>query len=227
MTTHAERTAVSTAMEAHELEEAGVPGIYEEPAAADWLPWLQTPAITAVVGGMAAVAGIAGGIAGAGHGPVTAFAYAVLCASLVVLSAIDLKTMLLPNIIVGPLNLLIPVAGLLGYASKEYSPGQVLTALACAAGCVAIMWIFTFATGGFGDGDVKLIGVLGFVLGLQGPAAAGLGALIGPMLLGAVVALPLIFSGRGGRTPIPFGPFMAAGTMIVLFFPGLPTLWLQ
>lgn len=215
-----------TPMEQYAIAESGAPGIYREPDS-EWLPWLTRPAVASVVGALALAAGTAGALTSAGRGPVTAFTVAVLCAALVVLAAIDLKTMLLPDVIVGPLYLLVPVAGILGAAGGEFSWAQAGIALACGAGCFAVLWALAFATGGFGDGDVKLIGVLGFVLGLQSPAAAGLGALILPMALGALAAVPLMLAGRGGRTAIPFGPSLAAGTIIVLLLPALPEFWLR
>jgi prepilin signal peptidase PulO-like enzyme (type II secretory pathway) len=211
-------------LDAAALAEAGVAGIYAEPDD-DWLPWLARPAVAAVTGALALAAGIAAGISGATQGPVTAAASALLAAVLVVLSAIDLKTMLLPDVIVLPLLGLIPVAGILGAAGGEFSWARAGIALACGIACFAFMWLVTFLTGGFGDGDAKLIPVLGFVLGLYGPGAAALGALILPMGLGAFVALPLMLAGKGGRTPIPFGPCLAAGTIFILVFPGIAAAW--
>lgn len=217
-------TDARTALDAEALAEAGVAGIYAEPED-DWLPWLARPAVAAVTGVLALAAGTAAGVSGAAQGPVTAAASALLAAVLVVLSAIDLKTMLLPDVIVLPLQGLIPVAGILGAAGGEFSWARAGTALACAAACFGVLWIITFATGGFGDGDVKLIPVLGFMLGLYGPAAAALGALILPMGLGAVLSLPLMLAGKGGRTAVPFGPFLAAGTLFILIFPGIAAAW--
>lgn len=215
-----------SALEAEALAEAGVAGIYAEPDD-DWLPWLARPAVAAVTGALALAAAVAACVAGAAQGPVTATASALLAAVLVVLSAIDLKTMLLPDVIVLPLQGLIPVVAILGAVGGEFTWARAGIALACAAGCFGILWAITFATGGFGDGDVKLIPVLGFMLGLYGPAAAALGALIVPMGLGALVALPLMLAGKGGRTAVPFGPFLAAGTILLLVFPGIASAWVH
>jgi leader peptidase (prepilin peptidase)/N-methyltransferase len=215
---------VHTPLDAAALAEAGVEGIYVEPDD-DWLPWLARPVVASVTGALALAAGIAAGVSGAAQGPVTAGTSALLAAVLVVLAAIDLKTMLLPDVIVLPLLGLIPVAGILGAAGGEFSWARAGVALVCGVACWAFMWLATVMTGGFGDGDAKLIPVLGFVLGLYGPGAAALGALILPMGLGAVLALPLMLSGKGGKTPVPFGPFLAAGTIFILIFPGIATAW--
>ncbi|QOD05718.1 A24 family peptidase [Pseudarthrobacter sp. BIM B-2242] len=214
-----------SAEDANALAEAGVAGIYAE-ADDDWVAWLRRPAVAAVTAVLALAAAVFVGVSGASVGPVTAVSSGLLAAVLVVLSVIDLKTMLLPDVIVLPLLGLIPVVGFLGAAGGEFSWGQAGTALACGAGCFVLLWVITFVTGGFGDGDVKLIPVLGFMLGLYGWPAAALGALILPMVLGAIVALPLMLLGAGTKTAVPFGPFLAAGTIIILAFPGITTAWM-
>lgn len=214
-------------LDANALAEAGVAGIYAEPDD-DWIGWLRRPGVASATGAVAIAAGIAAGITGSSVGQVTALAGGLLAAVLVVLSAIDLKTMLLPDVIVLPLLGLIPVAGLLGATGGEYSWGQVGTALACAVGAYVLLWLIATFTGGFGDGDVKLIPVLAFMTGLYGVPAAALGALIVPMCIGAVVSLPLMLFGQAGsKAALPFGPFLAAGTVTILVFPGLADLWLR
>lgn len=215
-----------SAEDATALAEAGVAGIYAEPDD-DWVAWLRRPVVAAVTAALALAAGIAAAVSGAAVGPVTAAGAGMLCAVLVVLASIDLKTMLLPDVIVLPLLGLIPVVGLLGAVGGEFSWAQAGTALACAAACFAFMWVVAFFTGGFGDGDVKLVPVLGFMLGLYGVPAAALGALIAPMCLGAVVSLPVLLLGSGTKARVPFGPFMAAGAITILAFPGIAAAWIR
>ena len=66
---------------------------------------------------------------------------------------------------------------------------------------------------GMGLGDVKLMALIGAVLGWPGAlftifAGAFYGALVG--------ALAMVRSGRGMKTAIPFGPFLAAGALTYL-----------
>ena len=69
------------------------------------------------------------------------------------------------------------------------------------------------APGGMGFGDVRLSFVLGMFLGWLGWPYV-LGGLFAGFLYGAVIGIVLIaFAGRGRRQHIPFGPFLAAGTM--------------
>jgi leader peptidase (prepilin peptidase)/N-methyltransferase len=70
---------------------------------------------------------------------------------------------------------------------------------------------------GMGLGDVRLAGILGGLLAYLSWSALVIGA-FGGFLLGAVVGVAVIISGRGTRkTELPFGPFMITATMLALF----------
>ena len=59
-----------------------------------------------------------------------------------------------------------------------------------------------------GWGDVKYLAAIGAVVGLRGVV----GILVVASILGALVGLALIASGRGsGKTALPFGTFLAIG----------------
>lgn len=67
---------------------------------------------------------------------------------------------------------------------------------------------------GMGLGDVKMLAMVGAFLGAR---MAFMTILIGS-LSGCFLVLPwLAFTRRGFRTPVPFGPFLALGAIIVLF----------
>ena len=63
-----------------------------------------------------------------------------------------------------------------------------------------------------GGGDVKLLAMIGAVLGWQG----ALGALFIASFAGSVVGI--ILRWRRGQEKIPFGPYLAIGTFLYLFF---------
>jgi leader peptidase (prepilin peptidase)/N-methyltransferase len=66
-------------------------------------------------------------------------------------------------------------------------------------------------------GDVKLSGVIGLVLGAFSWTALVVGGFVA-FLLGAVVAVGVLVSGRGNRrTALPFGPFLVAGALAALW----------
>jgi leader peptidase (prepilin peptidase)/N-methyltransferase len=68
---------------------------------------------------------------------------------------------------------------------------------------------------GMGGGDVKLLAMIGAFLGWQAVPLTLLLASLGGTLVGVAV---MTVSGQGSRTPIPFGPFLAAGAACSLFF---------
>ncbi len=74
--------------------------------------------------------------------------------------------------------------------------------------------------GGMGWGDIKLAACIGAFLGPASTVIAFFAAFVlGAISGGAMMA----FGGKKRNTPIPFGPFMAAGAVLALFF-GKP-LW--
>ncbi|GAA4035650.1 hypothetical protein GCM10023063_20290 [Arthrobacter methylotrophus] len=184
-------------------------------------PWL--PAIMSVETGMpTAAAALGTGMLGvwvnSGRGPLEAIMIGLLAAVLVILAVIDWKILRLPDPIVLPMY---PVFGLAvtgGVLTGAITGTAALTAVISMAGTVVILWLVAFFTGGLGFGDVKLGGILALVCGLQSGYAAALGALILPMVLGGVVALPLLFLGRR-KHEFAFGPYMVAGALLILLLP--------
>ncbi|WP_053364232.1 A24 family peptidase [Bacillus sp. FJAT-27251] len=87
--------------------------------------------------------------------------------------------------------------------------------IGAAIGFGLLLLIALISKGGMGGGDIKLFAVIGFVVGtktvlLSFFLATLLGAVVG--LIG--MALRIVKRGK----PIPFGPFIAAGTLIAYYF---------
>lgn len=144
-------------------------------------------------------------------------AYLVLAAALVLLSVIDLDHHLLPNRVVFPTTVAV-VALLGGAAAIDGAGAPLLTALACGAGGFLVFFVLhLISPRGMGFGDVKLSFVLAFSLGWIGVGETVLGLFLG-FVYGAVVGVALLASGtRGRKDAVPFGPFLAAGTMTAVF----------
>ena len=88
--------------------------------------------------------------------------------------------------------------------------------LAGAVAFVAFCALHLAVPSGMGFGDVKLSFVLGVAMGWLGWAEMFAGFFVG-FLSGAVIGLGLIATGlRSRREALPFGPFLAAGTLTVL-----------
>jgi leader peptidase (prepilin peptidase)/N-methyltransferase len=79
------------------------------------------------------------------------------------------------------------------------------------------LFAVALVSGGMGMGDVKLAALIGLVLGALGlryvAVAAGAALVLGGV--GGVVAL---LAGRGRKGAIPFGPYLAAGAVIGVFW---------
>ena len=83
------------------------------------------------------------------------------------------------------------------------------------AGFFILLLIAVISKGGMGGGDIKLFALVGFALGLKTVALSFfLSTLFGALF--GVTALLLKVIKRGH--PIPFGPFIALGTLVAYFF---------
>ncbi len=145
-------------------------------------------------------------------------AFLVLTAALIAIAAIDLEHFIIPNRILYPVGFA-SVILLAGAAALEHSWSPFGRALLGAVGAFVFFFVLHIvAPGGMGFGDVRLSFVLGLFLGWLGGMQVFGGLFLG-FLLGAVIGIVLIAVGsRGRKQHIPFGPFLAAGTMIFVLF---------
>lgn len=171
-------------------------------------------------------AALVAGAAAVHFGPgLEAAAASMLGWGLLGVSAIDIETRLLPDSITVPLlwlGLAFNLAG--GFAPlRESVIGAMVGYL--------LLWVvyhgFRLVTGreGMGHGDFKLLAALGAWLGWTALPAIVLLA----SLAGAVTGFALVACGRAARgTPLPFGPYLAAAGLLVLYGDGtVITTWPQ
>jgi leader peptidase (prepilin peptidase)/N-methyltransferase len=145
-------------------------------------------------------------------------AYLLLTAALVAISAIDLELFIIPNRIVYPVGFA-SVALLGGAAALDHNWSAFGRSLL--GGLAAFTFFFLLHVAvprGMGFGDVRLSAVLGLYLGWLGWPEV-FGGLFAGFLFGAVLGTLLIATGLRKRDQhIPFGPFLAAGTMTFVLF---------
>lgn len=143
-----------------------------------------------------------------GHWPLTVSGI-VFLSFLVILSAVDLERMLLPDKITLP-----GIAAGLGLAVAGISFVPWTGALLGAAIGYGLLWAVRVLTrGAMGGGDAKLLALIGAFVG---PVDV-LKALFWASAIGTVVGGGMMLAGRHQRgQPLPFGPFLALGAVVVL-----------
>ena len=179
---------------------------------------LGPPALTVEV--TAAV--VAGALAARIHPVLVLTAMCWLAACTIPLAYVDAAVRRLPDLLTVPAYAGTAVL-LLAAAADDGSWSQLGRGLLGGAGYAAFcLVLFLLSPSGMGPGDVKLAASLGTALAWLSWGALIEGALAG-FLLGAVYGVTLLARGRAGRkTQLPFGPFMIAGTFLVLVITGLP-----
>lgn len=174
-----------------------LPGVEGEPQLPAWVYRAHLAAGPALVAACFAV-----------FGPgLRAIAAGVFCLALVIVTLTDLEHRLIPNRVVLPAAALVLVL----MSAADPSPEWPLAALAAGG---ALLLVALAYPAGMGMGDVKLALLMGAALG-RGVSAA----LAVAVLAAAVPSLAiLVRHGRAGRKMgIPFGPFLALGSLVALF----------
>lgn len=118
------------------------------------------------------------------------------------LAWIDLRTLRLPD----------PLVGLLAVAVAVPSLGSPAGDLARGLGAAVIVFAAGVLCTGVGFGDVKLAAVLAFALGTIGWPAVALGIVVAPPLIAGPAAVWQLLAGR--RDPLPYGPALLGGAIV-------------
>jgi prepilin signal peptidase PulO-like enzyme (type II secretory pathway) len=82
--------------------------------------------------------------------------------------------------------------------------------------------VAVLSRGGMGGGDIKLMAMVG---GLMGWKSVLLTTFAGSLSGSFIGIFLMLFKGKGRKTKIPFGPFLAFGTLVTLFFGQEILLW--
>ena len=140
----------------------------------------------------------------------------------IVLMVIDLEHGLILNKIVYPamaiaflISTFTPGTGIVPFLSTGIAGSILSSIIAGAAGFIIFLLIVIISKGGMGFGDVKMVGLIGLIIGWPQVFVA---ILIG-IFLGGLVAIFLLFLKiKGRKQSIPFGPFLAIGAMFTLLY---------
>ena len=140
--------------------------------------------------------------------------YMVFCSALIIITFIDLKEKIIPDVISLPF---IVLGFLLSFVLKNISPLNSLLGILVGGGSlylIAIAGTYIFKKEAMGGGDIKLAAMVGAFLGWQ----LTLLSLFLGFLLGSIIGVIVLIKTKGKTSDVPFGPFIALGALIALFF---------
>lgn len=142
------------------------------------------------------------------------FFYALISSILIIITFIDLKNMIIPDVLV----LIIFISSIIYKATIYYigiNPQIISSIYGLIISGILFLAIVILSRGGMGGGDVTLIAALGFILGLK----YILLNMFLSFLLGAVISMFLLASRiKTRKDPIPFGPFIIISFLITVFW---------
>ncbi|HCC55303.1 MAG TPA: prepilin peptidase [Desulfobulbaceae bacterium] len=141
--------------------------------------------------------------------------YFVFCAALLVVIFIDVQHQIIPDVISLP-------GIVLGFALSFVNPfvswqdaGLGILFGGGSLYLVAMGYYLFTKREGMGGGDIKLLAMIGAFLGWQSLPFV----VFASSVLGTVVGVwAMVKQGKGGKTVIPYGPFLAIAAMMYLFF---------
>lgn len=141
--------------------------------------------------------------------------YWLFVAALIVITFIDLDHQIIPDVISLPG---IVIGFLCSFAIPWLSWTDSLFGILLGGGSlwlVAVMYELLTKKEGMGGGDIKLLAMLGAFLGWK----AILPIIFISSLIGSLVGVPLMLVKKAdSKLAIPFGPFLALGALIYLFW---------
>ena len=138
------------------------------------------------------------------------------------IALIDLRHRIIPNRLMYPSLILFSVLIVLArFIGEAADPARAGIGLLLYGG---ILFVVAAVSGGMGMGDVKLAALIGLVLGSLGLRFVGVAA-AGAIALGGLGGLVALAMGRGRKSAIPFGPYLAAGAVVAGLWGGEIASW--
>jgi leader peptidase (prepilin peptidase)/N-methyltransferase len=141
--------------------------------------------------------------------------YFLFIAALLAITFIDIDHRIIPDEISLPG---IPIGFALSFLLPQVRWYDPLLGILIGGGSLfTVAWVYQLLTGkeGMGGGDVKLLAMIGAFIGWQGVLFTIMASSFIGTLVGVVV---MIRMRKGMKLAVPFGPFLAIGAIIYLFF---------
>jgi len=140
---------------------------------------------------------------------------ALLLAMVPAIAIVDVRHRIIPNRLMYPSLVAFPVYVVIGWllGGPLDPPRAAIGLLAFGGGLLVVAMV----SRGMGMGDVKLAAVIGVAFGAIGLGDVGVAA-AAAVVLGGIGGLVALAMGRGRKSAIPFGPYLAAGAVVAAFW---------
>ena len=141
--------------------------------------------------------------------------YFAFISALIVITYIDIDHKIIPDIITLPG---IPIGLIASFALPAVGFKDAIVGLLAGGGSLwLVAWIYYLLTrkDGMGGGDIKLLAMMGTIIGLKGVIftifmSSAVGTLVGITLM--------MVKGKDMKFAVPFGPFLSIGAITYIFF---------
>lgn len=150
--------------------------------------------------------------------------YLILISGLISLGMMDYRYGILADKIIFPLIVLNLIILIYQYMSITYNLAIVIQKIivACLAGLLFLLLAVITKGKGMGGGDIKLVFLMGLILGFPGIITALYLAFVSGGIIGLIL---LGLKKKKAKETIPFGPFLIGATILTIFFGNQIWLW--
>jgi leader peptidase (prepilin peptidase)/N-methyltransferase len=144
-----------------------------------------------------------------------ALIYYLFFAALLIVTFIDIDHRIIPNVITLPG---IPICFAASFALPSITYKEALLGIFIGGGSLLLVaWVYSLITKkeGMGGGDIKLLAMMGAIVGWQGVFFT----IFLASLVGTLAGLAAMLQSRKGmKLAVPFGPFLSIGSITYIFF---------
>ncbi|MEA3429379.1 MAG: A24 family peptidase, partial [Thermodesulfobacteriota bacterium] len=144
-----------------------------------------------------------------------ALVYFAFITALVVITFIDIDHQIIPDLITIPG---IPASFLASFALPSITYSESLLGMLAGSGSLLLVGWFYYLikkTEGMGGGDIKLMAMIGAIVGWKGVIFT----IFVSSLVGSLVGITIMLRTKNGmKIAVPFGPFLSIGAIAHIFF---------
>jgi len=148
--------------------------------------------------------------------------YFIFIAALIVVIYIDIDHKIIPNTITLPG---IPICFIASFALTSITiKASIIGIIAGGGSLLSVAWVYKLITKreGMGGGDIKLLAMIGALIGWKGV----LFTIYAASVAGTLVGIPVILLNKKNfRFAIPFGPFLSIGAIAYIFYGEVVITW--